>query len=79
MGEERKHSDAVGQDTASGFSEPGPGLRLGKGILSPPGPAVSEVKVHQRSQSSSGICSELTVCSEPKLLAVALVCDTSVH
>lgn len=26
-GEERRNSDALGQDTASGFNEPGPGLR----------------------------------------------------
>lgn len=62
----------VSQDQASGSSQ----TRLGRRALSPPGPAISGVKVHQRSQASSGIGNEFAMHRKTELLAVALVCDT---
>lgn len=85
-GEERSNSDAlrqnktlllvlVSQDQTSLATWEVP--RLGRSVVSPPGPAVSEVKVHSRSRCSSGIFHFGR--RKPKLLAVALVCDPPVH
>lgn len=77
MGRERGPCDTRGQDTAAGLSEPGPGLpghlgrpKTGKECPeSSPGLALSEVGVHEGSQSSSGVHN----CRKTEVLAVALV------